>query len=185
MKFAHPFGAACLLALFLTGCKSTYSETNVTTAPPPVLHNNSRVYVAIPFDGSFKNKVAQNSGKQTAQAVLLAFTHYTRSVYLGKFAEGPEEALESARNAHVDYLVYPHLIKWEDHPTEWSGVRDRLELKIDVIEPADGKLVFSREINATGKWMSDGGDTPNDLLQEPVDDFVNALYRRFEKPSAF
>ena len=184
MIFARQFAACCLLALFAAGCQSTYSEKNITTEPPPLLRSNSRVYVAIPFDAMFKKKVQINSGKQTAEAVFAAFSRYTKSVYIGKLPESPDEALESARKAQADYLVYPNLLKWEDHPTEWSGVRDQLELKIDLIETREGKLAFSRDFSATGKWMTEGGDTPNDLLPEPVGQFADALFRHVQKPSA-
>jgi hypothetical protein len=167
-----------------TGCKSTYSEQNMTKEPPPLLRNNSRIYVAMPFDASFKKSVAQGSGKQTAQAIFDALTRYTRSVYLGKFPESASEAIASARAYNADYLVYPNLLKWEDRATEWSGRRDQLQVKIDLIDLNDSHLLFSREITATGKWMTDGGDTPNDLLQKPAEEFVNTLFRKVEKPSA-
>jgi hypothetical protein len=175
---------ALFLLLFPLGCKSTYSEKTVTTAPPPTLKSTTRVYIATPFDASYKEKVAQGSGKQTAQALAVAFGRYGRSVYTGKLPEGFAEALESARKYNVDYLVYPNIINWEDHETEWSGVRDRLEVKIDLIAVPTGEVAFSREVSSIGKWMTDGGQTPGDLLATPCEGFVNALYRRVEKPSA-
>jgi hypothetical protein len=171
-------------ALLLNGCKSTYSEKNVTQEPPPLLGNRVRVYVAMPLDATFKKTVAQGSGKKTAQAVFVAFNRYTKSVSLGKFPESMAEALDSAREKNAEYLVYPNVVRWEDRATEFSGRRDQLEVKIDLIDLADSKLVFSREISASGKWMTDGGDTPNDLLEQPVEEYVNALFRRVEKPSA-
>jgi hypothetical protein len=85
---------------------------------------------------------------------------------------------------NADYLVYPNIVRWEDRQTEWSGRRDRLELKIDLLDMKDGTLLFSREISATGKWLTEGGDTPKDLLDQPIEEFVNTLFRRVEKPSA-
>jgi len=176
--------AICIGLMCLTGCKSTYSETNVTTEPPPLLGNSSRIYVAVPFDASFKNQVALSSGKRTAETLFVAFNRYTRSVHMGKFPESASDALENARRFNAEYLVYPNIVKWEDRATEYSGVRDRLELKIDLVNLQDAKLAFSREISATGKWMTEGGDTPGDLLEQPIEEFVNALFRRVEKPSA-
>lgn len=179
------FACAVLAPLFLTGgCKSTYSEKNVTTAPPPLINSENRIYVANPFDASFKGTVAQGSGKQTGQALYTAFNRYAKGVYMGKFPESLAQALESARKYNADYLVYPNLIRWEDRATEWSGRRDRLGVKIDLLDSNSGQLVFSREITATGKWMTDGGDTPADLLAQPCEEYVNALFRRIEKPSA-
>src|SRR5688572_9162275 len=155
------FACACLV--MASGCQSTYSEKNVTTEAPPLLRSNSRIFVAIPFDATFKKNVAQGSGKMTAEALMGAFTRYTKSVYLGKYPESTAEALESARQFNADYLVYPNLVRWEDRATEYTGVRDQLQIKIDLIDLTDGRLAFSREITATGKWLTDGGDTPADL----------------------
>jgi hypothetical protein len=173
-----------LTTLFAAGCKSTYSEKNVTNEPPPILKSNSRIYIAIPFDAAFKDGVAQDSGKLTAQAFQAAFLRYTRSVYTSKFPESLSEALESARRAGLEYLLYPNINRWEDRATEWSGRRDRLALKVDLIDLATSKVVFSREIEATGKWMSDGGESPRDLLNEPAEQYVNSVFRRIDKPSA-
>jgi hypothetical protein len=149
-----------------------------------LLRSNSRIYVAIPFDVSFKKTVAQGSGKQTAQSLFAAFSRYTKSVSLGKFPESVSEGLDSARQMNAEYLLYPNIIKWEDRATEWSGRRDRLELKIDLIDLNDSKVVFSREISGTGKWMTDGGESPNDLLEQPIEEYANALFRRIQKPSS-
>jgi hypothetical protein len=173
-----------LAAFALAACKSTYSEKNLTNEPPPFLKSTSRIYVAIPFDASFKDTVAQESGKLTAQAFQAALLRYTRSVYISKFPESVSEALESARRANLEYLVYPAVIRWEDRATEWSGRRDRLTLKVDLIDLNTSTIVFSREVEATGKWMTDGGETPRDLLTAPAEQYVNALFRRIDLPSA-
>jgi len=184
MILARRFAAFCLIALALAGCESTYSQKDVTKEPPPLLRGSNRLYVAIPFDASFKKVVALNSGRATAESLFTAVKRYARAVYMGKFPESANDALDSARAVNVDYLIYANIIKWEDRATELSGIRDRLELRIDLLDMKDGKLVFSREISATGKWMTEGGDTPKDLLDQPIEEYVNALFRHVEKPSA-
>jgi hypothetical protein len=168
----------------LTACKSTYSEKELSSEAPPILKSNTRIYVAIPFDATFKDEVVQGSGKQTAQAFQVAFLRYTRSVYMSRFPESLGEALEIARNGHMEYVLYPTIVRWEDRATEFTGRRDRLTIKADLIDLATSKVVFSREFEATGKWMTDGGETPKDLLEQPAEQYVNALFRRIEKPSA-
>lgn len=175
---------ALVLAPFLAGCKTSYTEKNLTNEPPPLLKSDSRIYVAIPFDASFKNKVAQDSGRTTAQAFQAAFLRYTRAVFISKYPESLSEAIDRARAAGLEYVLYPNITKWEDRATEFSGRRDRLTLKVDLIDLGTSRIVFSREIEATGKWMSDGGESPRDLLDEPAQQYVNALFRRIEKPSA-
>jgi hypothetical protein len=170
--------------MVLTACKSTYSEKDLSAGMPPVLKSNSRIYVASPFDATFKKEVVQGSGKLTAQAFQVAFLRYTRSVYMSKFPESLGEALEIARNGHMQYVLYPTIVKWEDRATEFSGRRDRVTVKADLIDLSTSEVVFSREIEATGKWMTDGGDSPKDLLEQPAEQYANAVFRRVEKPSA-
>lgn len=168
----------------LTACKSTYSEKDLSTEAPPILKSNSRIYVAIPFDATFKKEVVQGSGKQTAQAFQVALMRYTRSVYISKFPESIAEALEIARNGYMQYVLYPTIVKWEDRATEFTGRRDRVTVKADLIDLTTSKIVFSREIEVVGKWMTDGGESPKDLLDQPAEQYANALFRRIEKPSA-
>jgi hypothetical protein len=177
---------AALTAAFalLTACKSSYSEKEVSNETPPLLKSSTRVYVAIPFDATFKKDVAQGSGKQTAQAFQVAFMKYTRSVYTSKFPESPGDALEIAREGHMEYLLYPTILRWEDRATEYTGMRDKLAVRAELIEVPTGKVVFSREFEATGKFMTDGGETPKDLLDQPAEQFANTIFRRIEKPSA-
>jgi hypothetical protein len=175
-----------LLAGFavLTACKSTYEEKDLSNEPAPLLKSNSRIYVAIPFDATFKEEVVQGSGKQTAQAFHAAFLRYTRAVYTSRFPESLSEAMEIARNGNMEYVLYPTIVKWEDRATEFSGRRDRLTVKAELIDLNTSKVVFSREVAAIGKWMTDGGETPKDLLEQPAEQYANALFRRIEKPSA-
>jgi len=183
MRFIRTF-LWLTVATVLVGCKSSYSEKNMTNASPPLLRNDSRIYIAIPFDASFKGKVAQSSGKLTTDALVTAFNRVTRTVSTSKYPESLSDALESARKYNAEFLVYPVLLKWEDRATEWSGRRDRLQVRIDTIDLHDSRIVYSKMIEATGKWMSDGGDTPADLLDEPTENYVNGLFRRIETPSA-
>lgn len=175
---------ACVLSLLATGCKSTYSDKQVSTEPVPLLRSTSRIYVGMPFDATFKEEVAHNSGKQAAEAIFNAFARNTRPVFISRSPESLGEALESARRVNAEYLVYPHIFRWEDRATEWSGVRDKLQMRVDLIDLETSQVAFAKEIEATGKWMTDGGETPADLLQQPLDHYANALFRRTEKPSA-
>jgi hypothetical protein len=187
--FSHKNARLAFLVLLagfslLSACKSTYTENDLSTEAPPVLKSNSRIYVAIPFDATFKKEVMQGSGKQTAQAFQVALLRYTRSVYMSKYPESLSEAMEIARKGYMEYVLYPTIVKWEDRATEFSGRRDRLTVKADLIDLSTSQVVFSREIEATGKWMTDGGESPKDLLDQPAEQYANALFRRIEKPSA-
>lgn len=173
-----------LISALGLGCEHTYKETKIGNQPAPTLRSDARVYIARPFDVEYKKQVIQNSGKNTASALLDSFNRFTKSAFAGKMPESLPQALESARKIHAQYLVYPHILRWEDHSTEFTGIRDKLKLDLSLIDTESGSTVFAREIDARSRWMTDGGDTPQDLLSSPVDNFVASLYRVIETPTS-
>ena len=178
------FCAVLTAAVLASGCQSTYSDRQVSNEPVPMLRSNTRVYVGMPFDATDRKDVAYQSGRQVAEAIHTAFARNTRPVFISRTPESLGEALDSARKVNADYLAYPTIQLWLDRATEWSGRRDKLKLRVDLIELETSQVVYAKEIEAAGKWMTDGGDTPADLVQQPVEHFVNTLFRRAETPSA-
>lgn len=148
------------------------------------LRPNMRVYIALPEDALYKKNSVPSSGRRTAQALEEAFRHHTKWIFMGRFPEALPESVEHARENSCDYAVYPTILKWEDHPTEWNAVRDRLEVRIDVVSVETSAVVRTTTIQARSKFMTDGEDAPQDLLPEPVDKFVRSLFRRTYTPSA-
>jgi hypothetical protein len=167
------------------GCQHTFKETKIGEGPTPILRNDTRVYIARPPDAVYKKTVAQNSGKHVAAALLDAFSRNTKGAFMGKNPESVTEALETARRINAKYVVYPHILRWEDHLTEFTGIRDKLELRIELLDvEGGGGVVYAKEIEAKSRWMTDGGDTPQDLIGEPVDHFVALLFRTIEAPTS-
>src|SRR4051812_17947803 len=122
------------VAVAAIGCKSAVDQKTTVVAPEAApLRGNSRVYVAMPEDALDKKEMDQESGKRTALAIKDAFKLHTKNVATGRTPETPEEALSNARQLSYEYLAMPTILKWQDRPTEWTGVRDKLELKIDII----------------------------------------------------
>jgi hypothetical protein len=176
--------ALALAALVFGGCQSTYHERNASLDPLPLLRSDTRIYVGMPFDASDRKEVAFQSGKKAAEALYTAFSRNTKPVFISRGPESLSEALENARRFNAKYLVYPTIKLWEDRATEWSGRRDKVDFRVDVIDLATSRNVYWKEFEATGRFMTDGGDTPADLLQQPVDQFAATLFRRTETPSA-
>jgi hypothetical protein len=176
---------AALLIFGATGCQSTIRQTNTDVAPTGApLRAGSRVYVAMPEDAIDKKNPVMGSGKRTSLAIQDAFKRHTRNVLMSRAPETLEEALDHARDLSYEYVAFPTIIKWQDRPTEWTGVRDKLQIKIDLLAASTGEVLRSTMIEGTGKWMTDGDDAPQDMLAEPVDKFVRALFRITYTPSA-
>lgn len=173
------------LLVFATGCHTTVKQTSSQVAPSGAsLPPNARVYVALPEDAMDKHNPVPGSGKRTAIAIQDAFKRHTRNVLVGRSPETLEEAINHARDLNYEYVAIATLLKWEDRPTEWTGVRDKLKAKIDVVAVQTGELLRTTTIDAKGRWMTDGEDAPQDLLADPVDKFVRAMFRMTYTPSA-
>jgi hypothetical protein len=166
-------------------CHSTIKQTSTDISPTaPGLRPNARVYVAMPEDALDKKNPVPDSGRRTALALDTAFKRQTRNVVMSRVPETRDDAIAHARDLQYEYVAFPTILKWEDRPTEWTGVRDKLQIQIDVISVATGQTVHSTLIDAKGKWMTDGSDQPQDLLPEPMDKFVRSIFRVTYTPTA-
>lgn len=176
---------AVALVLGATGCQSTIKQTGgeVSASAAP-LKPGARVYVAMPEDALDKKVPVMGSGKRTALALQDAFKRHTRNVVMSKAPETLEQAMERAKDLSYEYVVLPRILKWQDRPTEWTGVRDKLQVKIDLVSVETGQVVRSTMIDGKGRWMTDGEDAPQDMLAEPVDKFVRSAFHITYTPTA-
>ncbi|WP_049772811.1 DUF4823 domain-containing protein [Teredinibacter turnerae] len=158
----------------LSGCASTY-KNEVLVKSDNSLYSNLSVFIATPANGSYGGKTYANSGESTANAVRSAFMRYVDQVEVSRKCQDME-CLKSESNGNYGYLVVPYILHWEDRATEWSGLKDKLEIKI-VVYSIDGTEVSSTIIYGKSKWATFGGDHPQDLLPEPIKQYVQGLYK--------
>ena len=163
------------LALFILGCEHTYEvqRTNVGTEK---LKSSGSAYVALPNDGRFEQTLYHGSGKKLANAILIAFSPYLKTVVIGEKIERLDQALKTAGNGNHTYLIYPEILHWEDRATEWSGKQDRIIVKVTLTNVATGETLDSGIIKGTSKWGTWGGDHPEDLLAEPLNNYAVSLF---------
>lgn len=168
-----------------SGCRHSYQEVRLGHSNSgPKLSSQSTVYVAVPADARSKNDLVFNSGQSAAELIRNAFANHVKRAYMARQSETLEEATATAQRFNCTYLVYPNILRWEDHSTEFSGIRDKVEIKIEVFEPGSGQLLQGAVLKGTSRWMTDGGDTPKDLLREPVEKYVASLFQPLYTPSA-
>jgi hypothetical protein len=138
----------------------------------------------MPEDAMDKKESVAGSGKRTALVIQDAFKRHTKNVLTGRIPETLPDAIAHARDLYYEYVAFPTIMKWEDRATEWTGVRDKLALKIDLVSVETGQVIRSTTVDAKGKWMTDGDEAPQDLLAEPVDKFVRSMFRTTYTPTA-
>jgi hypothetical protein len=160
-----------LLATALCGCVATYTKTPVATAQVK-LKPGATIAVATPRNGAYGGKIYTDSGAATANAVRAAFARHAGEVIV--VPECQIAACLRERAPAASYLAVPEILHWEDRATEWSGKKDKLEIKLSIY--AAGDVVASTVLAGKSKWATWGGDHPQDLLPEPLTEYVASLY---------
>lgn len=177
----HLFALAA--GVLAAGCQSTGRTEPDPAATRVRLEPRGPIYVAVPSDALFKNGVMIDSGKQTATVLVKAFSRYVKPVYMGRRMESVPEAMSAARRFHCTYLIYPTVLRWEERATEYSGIRDQVEVKIEVLSVETAGVLHSTTIQGKGKWMTSGGETPKDILVEPVEKYAAMLFQVNDTPT--
>lgn len=162
------------VAMVLGGCAATYQRDTVTT-PSTGLQRGKPILVATPMNGSYERREYGGSGRHTAVAIQAAFARFGDAAVSSRCAD--LACLHTEAGTSVGYLVVPQILHWEDRNTEWSGKPDRIEIKIIVTDAQSRQTLASVVISGKSKWATFGGDHPQDLLPEPVGQFVQSLYR--------
>ena len=158
----------------VSGCAATY-EQKVLMAPIAKLQKDKSILIATPSNGSHGSKEYPDSGKSTALVFRSAFGRYSNNIAVS--AECMNfDCLKSKQFSSADYFVVPEILQWEDRNTEWSGIKDKLEIKVTVYDARHGKELSTTIISGKSKWMTSGGDHPQDLLPEPIGQYVESLY---------
>ena len=159
--------------LVLAGCVSTYKQ-NVVSQPVGRLERGKAVLVGTPKSGSYEAKQYPASGPQTAAAVRAAFARFTNRVAVSPC--GDLQCLQAEGASSYDYFVVPEILHWEDRNTEWSGLPDRIEVKLIVLSARSRAEIASAIVSGKSKWATFGGDHPEDLLTDPIERYVGSLY---------
>ena len=160
-----------LLVLFsLTGCTSYNRQ--VLKSPSGKLQQNYSVSIKAPRDGRYGTQTYNRSGQMTADALSAGFLKYSPDVKVVP-VDFQRIDLLGKRNT---YYGEPAILHWEDRATEWSGKPDRIEIKLDVYDAESMSHLSSVVFSGKSKWFTLGGDHPQDLLQKPIEDYLNMLY---------
>ena len=161
-------------AILLAGCSAKYSTNNIQERTEHLVKDVS-VVISQPTDGVYETHTYSGSGRATADAVKAAFLRHSDNVTV--FADCDDVTCLTANHSiSRGYYVVPKILHWEDRATEWSGIPDKIEVKITVYNAESNNRVASTIINGKSKWATFGGDHPQDLLPEPINMFVSNLY---------
>lgn len=159
-----------IFASFISGCASTYKQ-DALTVPVAKLERGKSIVVATPINGRYGRTEYLDSGTMTALAVRAAFARFSNII-----AISPEcHDLKCLKAASADYYAIPEILQWEDRATEWSGIPDKIEIKLSIYD-GEGKELATTLLQGKSKWLTFGGDHPQDLLPDLLQNYVNTLY---------
>jgi hypothetical protein len=165
---------AAAVWLLLAGCASTYEQQDMRPVSD-ALDPTKTVLISVPNDGTYGSTVYENSGMMTAEAVMAAFAAHAANADLITGCVG-RDCLEVVDGEMCGYYVMPVIRHWEDRATEWSGKADRIDIQLVIFNAATGEEIANSSYTGKSKWMTFGGDHPQDLLTEPTNDLVADLY---------
>ncbi len=140
------------------------------------LASENRIFVSIPSNGRYGNTTYQGSGANVSQMIMLSFSKYSPNIEIGNNFQTREQAHAYSKKYNYDILILPTILEWEDRATEWSGIPDKVSIKIAIIHVGSGKTMGSAIIKGKSGLGTLGGDHPQDLLPEPLDEYAGSMY---------
>lgn len=164
---------SALFALVLvSGCSAKYMQNDLSVPDSKLLSGKS-VIIATPTNGRYGNENYQASGEMTASATRAAFARYSNRITVSASCSD----IDCLKNQQsFDYYVVPEILHWEDRATEWSGLPDRVEIKVAIYDGETFETLASTIFSGKSKLATFGGDHPQDLLQEPLNSYIESLY---------
>lgn len=160
--------------ILLAGCSANYSTNNIQNSSEKLI-KDLPVVISKPTDGAYNTRTYAGSGDSTATAVRAAFLRYTDSVTVYDTCDDIA-CLKKNHPASRGYYVIPQILHWEDRATEWSGIPDKIEVKITIYNAESNNRVASTIISGKSKLVTLGGDHPQDLLPDPLNTYISNLY---------
>ena len=161
--------------MLLSGCSSSYKQ-NELKAPAVKLEQGVGVLISTPENGKYDQKEYKKSGSMTANALRGGFSKNANDVSITTECKG-KSCLDTVNSEKYGYYVEAIILHWEDRATEWSGKEDKLEIQIIIYDTKTKKEIGNTTYSSESKWLSLGGDHPQDLLEEPINEYINNLYK--------
>ncbi len=163
--------------LLLSGCADTHLLIrNNPTGTTIKLTPKDSFYIAVSKDVVYGEDKNEGSGLTLSQILQSSILKRARRVEIGAEHKSFDDALLYARSKSFNYLIYPTILHWEDHATEWNGVADKVEVKVEVVESTTDRIIDTAIIRGRSGIATFGGDKPQDLLLIPAEEFISSLF---------
>lgn len=168
----------CLvLCLFstLVGCATTEISFNQNSKK---ISTTKSIYVMLPKDGTYGTTTYDFSGNVVQRYLVKGFQKHSQvAVQAASSVTTLQKGLAEAKNQKIDLLVCPEITQWEDRFTAWSGIRDKVNINVRIIDVKSNKVLSTADLYGTGKsGMFSGNDKPDIIVPRLVDKYMESLY---------
>ena len=165
------------ITVLVSGCADTVRITQDPNYGHVTLPTSATAYVSVPRDGQYETKTYRGSGLSVTTIIRSSLLMHLVQVDQGFEVESFTQAIKSAKSNSVDYLFFPTILHWEDRATEWSGIPDRAQVKVVIVDIKTSEVISSAIIDGKSGVATLGGDHPQDLLPKPVAQFIDGLFK--------
>jgi len=185
-----------LLFFSITGCYARMQETLRDDHFKPIKFNtDEKVAVMLSGDGVYKFSDDFSDENSSLKALAdntklylgsgIAVANKVQAALLSIFSEvemfntkNKEKAIHLSKRQKVKYLVVPAILHWEDRNTPWSGVADKIEVKIEVFDMKTDKMVNNIIFKANNEWATLSDKPPEDLLDNEFNKAIIDMFSR-------
>lgn len=165
-----------LISVINSGCESsTYTHIG-SFSDSPKLDLATSIGIVTPEDGVYETRIYKGSGKNTANIIIDSFSRHLNQVENIGVVSSMEEATEKAKKLNLAYIINTWILHWEDRATEWSGITDKVKVKMNLVETSSGQIIDSVLIDGKSSWFTFGGDHPQDFLSKGINKYVSSLF---------
>jgi hypothetical protein len=167
-----------LLLASLPGCTNTYTLERIPLETPAAdvehqrLNVGGRIIVSQPLDGRYGNKVYTGSGIMVQLAVVECLQARGLDAVSRDDLSGADQAAITG-----SWNITPTILEWEDRATEWSGLPDKIRIKLLTLDNA-GRLYDATIVSGSSKWATLGGEHPQHMLRPALRPWVDQLLGR-------
>jgi hypothetical protein len=121
---------------------------------PPDIAQGSRVY----FDSG-----RADPEKTVANRIFLAVYPERPSSILIETAD-EDRAIQQCSSGGAKYLLSPLVLHWQGRASEWSFMRNVVQIEIRLIKVEPKTFMRSAFFEARNGWLNSGSDDPAELL---------------------
>ncbi|GAW87913.1 conserved hypothetical protein [Bathymodiolus platifrons methanotrophic gill symbiont] len=161
------------IMFILSGCTAKYDVIRYDNTQ---LSINDSYYISNPKDGKYAEINYVNSGEMTRDALFNELSTLGVKTEKADKTLSKIDSLLSAKQQGYVFLIYPTILHWEDRATEWSGLRDRAKIKLELIDTDTKVTVDNAIFNLVGTWWTFGGLHPQDMVSEAVKEYFKKVF---------